>query len=49
MNYNQICDLAIKNGLSKEEAENFAMSMHLQGITDINLIISALRMKLTSN
>ena len=49
MTYDEIYTLAIRNGLSKEEAENFAMDMYLQGITDMNLVISALKIKLTSH
>jgi hypothetical protein len=46
MNYEQIKELALSYGLNIEQAEDFAMSMCLQGIANKELIISALRMKI---
>lgn len=46
MNYEEIKELALSYGLNTEQAENFAMSMYLQGIVNKELVISALHMKI---
>jgi hypothetical protein len=47
MSFGQIKELALFYGLNTEQAEDFAMSMYLQGITSKELVISALRIKIT--
>ena len=49
MTFDQIVNFAIQHGLSQEKAENLAMSMHLQGITQIELVESAIKIQLNKN
>lgn len=49
MSYEEVAQLALQCGLSKEEAENLAMSMQFQGITQAELIKSAIRIQLAKN